>query len=223
MTNNAHQTFPHLALKGAKICGIRTKADYDHCADAGAAFVGMVFFEKSPRHLTFDEAKRLAQAARPDGPVRVALTVDATDTFIDDINAACQPDMFQLHGNESPARAAAIKARTNKPVMKAFRVKSPSDITQAEAYYDVVDWLLFDADSGNPDMPGGTGHQFDWSLVKDLAPPLPWMLAGGLKAETLPLALAQTPACYFDVSSAVEATKGVKDHGLITNFINAIK
>ena len=107
--------------------------------------------------------------------------------------------------------------------MKAFRVKSASDVAAARAYYDVADWLLFDADSGNPDLPGGTGHHFDWSLVADLDPPLPWMLAGGLTPDSLPLAMAQTPARYFDVSSAVEAQKGVKDHGLITNFIDVIK
>ena len=215
--------FPHLADKGAKICGIRTPADYAHCLSEKAAFVGMVFFEKSPRHLSFEEARILADHAKDDGPVRVALSVDASDALIDDITHHCRPDMFQLHGNETPQRAAAIKARTNKPVMKAFRIKSQADIAAAAAYYDVVDWLLFDADSGNPDMPGGTGHHFDWSLIKDIAPPLPWMLAGGLTADNIPLAMAQTPATYFDVSSAVEQKKGVKDHALITNFIKAIK
>ena len=215
--------FPHLAQKGAKICGIRTIADYHHCATQGASFVGMVFFEKSPRHLTFDEAEQLANAARADGPVRVALCVNASDGLIDDIARYCRPDMFQLHGSESPERVTAVKARTNKPVMKAFRVKNKDDIIAAGAYYDVADWLLFDADSGNPDMPGGTGHHFDWSLVADLRPPLPWMLAGGLTVQNLPQALAQTPAHYFDVSSAVEAEKGVKDHQRITDFINALK
>ena len=215
--------FPHLPAKGAKICGIRTIADYDHCADAGAAFVGLVFFEKSPRHLSFEEAEILANVARPDGPVRVALTVNASDALLQDISHHCRPDMFQLHGDESPERVAEVKALTGKPVMKAFRVKSASDVAVARAYYDVADWLLFDADSGNPDLPGGTGHHFDWSLVADLHPPLPWMLAGGLTPDSLPLAMAQTPARYFDVSSAVEAQKGVKDHGKITNFINVIK
>lgn len=215
--------FPHLPAKGAKICGIRTIADYEHCAKAGAAFIGLVFFEKSPRHLTFDEAESLANIAHSEGPVRVALTVNPSDTLVDDIRRHCRPDMIQLHGDESPERVAEIKARTGTPVMKAFRVKSASDVMAARAYYDVADWLLFDADSGNPDLPGGTGHHFDWSLVSDLHPPLPWMLAGGLTPDSLSLAMAQTPAHYFDVSSAVEAQKGVKDHGLITNFIDAIK
>ena len=215
--------FPHLPAKGAKICGIRTIADYNHCADAGAAFVGLVFFEKSPRHLSFEEAEMIADIARPDGPVRVALTVNASDALLDDISRYCRPDMFQLHGNESPADVARIKARTAKPVMKAFRVKSADDVRAASAYYDVADWLLFDADSGNPDLPGGTGHHFDWSLVADLHPPVPWMLAGGLTPQSVGQAMAQTPARYFDVSSAVEAKKGIKDHSRITNFITAIK
>ena len=215
--------FPHLPEKGAKICGIRTIDDYHHCAAEGASFVGMVFFEKSPRDLRFDEAEQIANEALPHGPVRVALCVNASDDLIDDITRYCRPDMFQLHGTESPSRTSEIKARTNKPVMKAFRVKNQEDIISAQAYYDSADWLLFDADSGNPDLPGGTGHHFDWSLVADLNPPLPWMLAGGLTAQNLPQAIAQTPARFFDVSSAVEAEKGIKDHQRITDFINAIK
>ena len=212
-----------IKTSGVKICGIRTVADYQHCAAVGAAFVGMVFFEKSPRHLSFEEASLLRDAAREDGPVRVALTVNADDRLIDDISYYCNPDMFQLHGAETPQRVKDVKERTGKLVMKAFRVKSHDDITKAEAYYDVADWLLFDADSGNPDMPGGTGHLFDWSLVKNLNPPCPWMLAGGLTEANLARAMAETPARYFDVSSAVEAHKGIKDHKLITNFIKAVK
>ena len=223
MTSSAAPLFAHLPETGAKICGIKTVADYDHCHKAGAAFVGMVFFEKSPRHLSFDMAQALAEAAAPQGPVRVALTVNASDEMLKQIIASCCPDMVQLHGTETPARLAEIKALTGRPVMKAFRVKTRADIEAAKAYYDCADWLLFDADSGNPDMPGGTGHIFDWSLVSDLNPPLPWMLAGGLRADNLGQAQTQTPARYFDVSSAVEADKGIKDHTLITNFINAIK
>lgn len=219
--------FPHLPPKGAKICGIKTIADYEHCKQQKAAFVGMVFFEKSPRHLSFDDAQAIADhashnASQP-APIRVALCVNASDQLIDDIARFCRPDMFQLHGSEGPSRTHEIKTHTNTPVMKAFRVKNQADIAAAEAYYEVADWLLFDADSGNPDLPGGTGHHFDWSLVSQLHPPLPWMLAGGLRADNLAQAQAQTPACYFDVSSAVEREKGIKDHQLITNFISAIK
>lgn len=212
-----------IAPSGAKICGIRTIADYQHCREQGAAFVGCVFFEKSPRHLTWQEAQAIANVASEDGPVRVALCVNADDAYLDNIMAYASPDMLQLHGDETPARAHAIRQRYQIPVMKAFRVASKADITTSESYYDAVDWLLFDAASANPDLPGGTGHQFDWSLVSDLAPPLPWMLAGGLTAQTLASAKTQTPARYFDVSSAIERAKGIKDHDLITNFIDAAK
>ena len=215
--------FSNWPLQGAKICGIRTIADYEICRQAGAAFVGCVFFEKSPRHLSFDEAETLASIARTDGPKRVALTVNADDDYLQAIFDHCQPDMFQLHGDESPARLASIKSRFDMPVMKAFRIKSQADIHASAAYYDVADWLLFDADSGNPDLPGGTGHQFDWSLVSDLNLPKPWMLAGGLNADNVADAKAQTQARYFDVSSAVESQKGIKDHHLIEQFIAAVK
>ena len=208
---------------GAKICGIKTPADYDHCVSVGAAFIGCVFFEKSPRHLSWEKASRLAEIAKPNGPVRVALTVNATDAYIEQIMQHFAPDMIQLHGDETPERSAEIKSRFNVAVMKAFRVKSEEDIKLSTHYHNAVDWLLFDADSGNPDMPGGTGHQFDWSLVKHLSPPLPWMLAGGLSAQNIHLAKVQTSAKFFDVSSAVESEKGVKDHYKITQFVEAVK
>lgn len=209
--------------QGAKICGIRTSADYEICRQSGAAFVGCVFFEKSPRHLSFEEAAMLARISQADGPRRVALTVNADDAYLQAIYDQCQPDMFQLHGDESLARIADIKSRFDIPIMKALRVKSQADIKASEAYLDVADWLLFDADSGNPDMPGGTGHQFDWSLVSDLQISKPWMLAGGLNPDNVKQAKAQTSARYFDVSSAVESQKGVKDHDLIQQFVAAVK
>ena len=206
---------------GAKICGIRTAQDYNHCADRGAAFIGMVFFEKSPRHLSWEEAATLAEIARPDGPIRVALTVDADDAYLEKIYQSARPDMFQLHGSESPERVLFIKEKYNLPVMKALRVKSADDVSAADAYLGAVDWLLFDAFSANPDLPGGTGHQFDWQLVAELSLPIPWMLAGGLSADTLSEARRQTGARYFDVSSAVEGQKGVKNHEKISAFIEA--
>lgn len=165
----------------------------------------------------------LARISHADGPRRVALTVNADDAYLQAIYDHCQPDMFQLHGDESPARIADIKSRFDIPIMKALRVKSQADIKASEAYLDVADWLLFDADSGNPDMPGGTGHQFDWSLVSDLQISKPWMLAGGLNPDNVKQAKAQTSARYFDVSSAVESQKGVKDHDLIQQFVAAVK
>ena len=218
---NNHGFLRPIPERGAKICGIRTAQDYIHCAEKGAAFIGMVFFEKSPRHLSWEEARDLAKIARKQGPIRVALTVDADDAYLDQIYQNAKPDMFQLHGSESPARAHFIKQKYNLPVMKALRVKSSADVKAADDYLGVVDWLLFDAFSENPDLPGGTGHQFDWQLVADLSLPIPWMLAGGLSAETLSQAAMQTGARYFDVSSAVEGQKGVKNHEKISAFIEA--
>lgn len=210
-----------LKPSGAKICGIRSVADYQHCTKVGAAFIGMVFFEKSPRHLSFQEAEVLKEVATSDGPIRVALVVDATDAYLADICHYANPDMIQLHGNETPQRCADIRRNMNRPVMKALRIKDSDDVAQAASYLGYVDWLLFDADSGNPDMPGGTGHHFNWQLLAGLDITIPWMLAGGLKPDNLAQAKAQTLACYFDVSSAVEAEKGVKDHALISAFVKA--
>ena len=223
MTNptSSYDPFAHLADCGAKICGIRTRDDYVHCVEKGAAFIGMVFFEKSPRHLSWDDAIKLAEIARPNGPIRVALTVNADDDYLEMIYQTAKPDMFQLHGDETPQRARQIKQRYNLPVMKALRVQSAADVKAANDYIGSVDWLLFDAFPANPDLPGGTGHQFDWQLVAGLELPVPWMLAGGLSADSLQKARIQTGARYFDVSSAVEGEKGVKNHEKISAFIEA--
>ena len=118
-----------------KICGIRTPDDYDACHAAGAAFVGMVFFPRSPRHLSMGEARTLADHAdrAGGGPSRVALTVDMDDAGLEDVVATARPHLIQLHGNETPARAAAIRERFGLPLIRAIRVAGPEDLAACAA------------------------------------------------------------------------------------------
>ena len=207
-----------------KICGIATAADYDVCAQAGARWIGMVFFPKSPRHLTLEAATALANHAdsyEGDSPQRVALTVDMDDDALNSVIQATRPDFVQLHGNETPDRAKAIKARFNVPLIKAIRIGNASDLNACSVWENVADWLLLDAKLDNSDLPGGTGHSFDWNLLSSHAGMTNWMLAGGLNPDNVARAISVTGSRALDVSSGVESAPGKKDHNLIRSFIHA--
>lgn len=204
-----------------KICGLRSAADITAAVDAGARYVGFVFFEKSPRHVTLEEAAKLAVLV-PAGVCKVALVVNATDAFLDALLAVTPIDMLQLHGGEAPERVAEIKARYGIPVMKAVGVADASDLPALDAYVQVADQILVDAKPPKgADLPGGNGLAFDWRLIAGRKWPVPWMLAGGLTGGNVAEALRMTGAQQVDVSSGVEVSPGVKDASLIAGFCSA--
>ena len=209
---------------GVKICGLRRAADVAAAAAAGASYIGFVFFAKSPRNVSFDEAARLAIDV-PMGVVKVALVVDADNTFLDALTAAVPLDMLQLHGSESAARVAEVKARYGLPVMKAIGIADAGDLAQIDIYSAVADQLLIEAKPPKgSDRPGGNGATFDWTLLAGRKYwTVPWMLAGGLTMDNVAAAIATTGARQVDLSSGVESVPGVKDPALIRAFIAAAR
>jgi phosphoribosylanthranilate isomerase len=205
-----------------KICGIGSPADYDVCKDVGAAFVGMVFYPRSPRHLDLDAARALADHAEQAGagPSRVALTVDMDDDGIANVIDAARPHYIQLHGHETPERASRIRDRFGLPLIRAIRVAGPKDLEVCESWEGVAEWLLFDAKGDPGGLPGGTGHVFDWTLLANHAGTTKWMLAGGLSQDNVARAIAVTGAGAVDVSSGVESAPGKKDADRIRNFVS---
>ena len=204
-----------------KYCGLSRPADVSAAVAAQAAYVGFVFFPPSPRHLGLDRAAALALGVPP-GIVKVALTVDADDAALDALLAQVPVDMLQLHGSETPARVAAVKARTGLPVMKAVGVAGADDLAALDTYAQVADQILVDAKPPKDGtLPGGNGLAFDWRLIAGRRWPVPWMLAGGLTPANLGEAVALTGARQVDVSSGVEREKGVKDADLIAAFSQA--
>lgn len=204
----------------AKICGLTTPEAIEAAAEAGAAYIGFVFFPKSPRNISLAEAEVLALSVPP-GIVKVALTVNADDALIDDI-AALPIDMFQLHGSESPTRVAEVKARTGLPVMKAIGVADASDLERIADYEGVADQILVDAKPPKGgEVPGGNGLAFDWRLIEGRDWAGPWMLAGGLDPSNVSAAVRLTGAAQIDVSSGVESTPGIKDIERIRAFMKA--
>jgi phosphoribosylanthranilate isomerase len=204
-----------------KICGVRTPAILDAAVAAGADLVGFVFFEKSPRNLTIAEAAPLVAAARA-GAKSVAVVVDPDDALIDQIAADVRPDILQLHGSETPERAAAIKARTGLSLFKAVPVADTADVHAAGVYEGVADLILFDAKAPpGADLPGGNGLRFDWTILEGSS--VPFALSGGLDASNVADAVRLSGAALVDVSSGVETAPGEKDPVLVAQFIKAAR
>lgn len=211
------------SITESKICGLSTAEGVEAALAGGATYLGFVFFPKSPRCLTVDQARPLFALAR--GRARtVALTVDSTDVEVAAIVEALAPDLIQLHGSETPERVAELKAVAGgTPVIKALPVSSAEDLDAAEAY-EVADYLMFDAKPPKgADRPGGHGRPFDWSLLKGRVFKRPWFLAGGLDPGNVAQAVRQSGAVRVDVSSGVESGAGCKDPALISAFLDAVR
>ena len=207
----------------AKICGLKDTAAVEASVSAGAAYLGFNFFPKSPRYVALDVARELA-AGVPPGVAKVGLSVNATDAELDAITDAVPLDMLQLHGKESPERVAKVRKRYGLPVMKALPVAEAEDLAALPAFEAVADQILLDAKPPkDADFPGGHGVPFDWRLIVGRRWATPWMLAGGLTADNVAEAIRRTGALQVDVSSGVEAAKGVKDAERIAAFMAATR
>jgi phosphoribosylanthranilate isomerase len=208
-------------MTAVKICGIRDLEALKISADAGAEFVGLVFYPPSPRFVTLEIAHTLAQAL-PASMRSVGLFVEPTDAELLRTISSVPLDMIQLHGGETPERVGEIAALCNMPVIKALRLSGPEDLENVADYEDVADWLLFDSKIDHP-LPGGTGQRFDWEILKDRTFKKPWMLSGGLMPENVREAIKLLHPGCVDVSSGVESARGIKDPEKIIAFIDAVK
>ena len=208
----------------AKICGLSTPETVRAALDGGAGYLGFVFFERSPRYLTPETAARLAEAARGKGVKVVAVLVDPDDALLESLRETLRPDLIQLHGKETPSRVweAAIKA--NAGAVKAIAVTSAADIDAAAQYEAITEHLMFDARApAGSGTPGGVGATFDWTLLSGRRFARPWFLAGGLDPWNVTEAIAASGAPMVDVSSGVERGAGLKDPGLISAFLDAVR
>lgn len=204
-----------------KICGLKDAHNIAACAQAGAAYIGFNFFERSKRYVTPQQARALA-IATPSGLAKVALTVNSDNAFLDALTGLVPLDFLQLHGGETPERVAEVKNRYGLPVIKAIGIADAADVAQIDLFGQVADQLLIDAKPPkNAALPGGNGLAFDWRLVKRKFWPKPWLLAGGLTAENVAEAIEMTGARQVDLASGVETAPGVKDPDMIREFIAA--
>jgi phosphoribosylanthranilate isomerase len=208
-----------------KICGLSTLESIDAAIDAGADLVGLVFYPRSPRHLSLQQAKIIADHARGRAKI-VALMVDTDDKTLQEINKIVAPDLFQAHGAETPKRVLEIARLTGKPVIKAIKVGAIADIAQAANYAGYASLILYDAKAPETlvnALPGGNGLAFDWNLLGSSRQSEGFILSGGLNPNNVERAIRVTGAPIVDVSSGVESAPGKKDLSLIRKFIEAAK
>ena len=201
-----------------KLCGLSTVETIDAAIAGGAAWLGFVFFPKSPRDILPEQAASLIARA-PVGVGKAAVLVDPDDELIGRVLQA-GVTVLQLHGDESPERLAALK-RHGVELWKAVPVRIRTDLDAARRYRGVADRILYDAKTPKGTLPGGMGLRFDWKLLEGFDHPLPWALSGGLDAGNLSEAVGITGARLVDTSSGVESAPGVKDVDKIAAFLQA--
>jgi phosphoribosylanthranilate isomerase len=206
-----------------KICGINSVESADAAVRAGVDFAGLVFFPASPRNLSHEQGKSLAERMR--GHARlVALMVNANDEEIGAVVKAVRPDFLQFHGSESPERVGAVRSQFGVPVIKALAIADAADLARAVSYADAAEMFLFDAKApANAARPGGHGAAFDWQLLRGRSFSRPWLLAGGLSANNVARAIASSDAPGVDVSSGVETAPGIKSAQMISDFVSAAR
>jgi phosphoribosylanthranilate isomerase len=197
-----------------KICGITRVDDALEAINQGADAIGLVFYAKSPRNVSATQAAEIVSSI-PAFVTVVGLFVDAEPAFIQEVLSVVNLDLLQFHGDETPSACRQY----SRPYMKAIRVKSGTNLVQYAADYADAKALLLDAFAEG--VPGGTGLVFDWSLIPQNLP-LPIVLAGGLNAENVGLAIEQVRPYAVDVSGGVEASKGIKDVAKIAAFMRGV-
>jgi len=205
-----------------KLCGLIDSTALDAAIAARADYAGFNFYPPSPRFLS--PAKAADLGARADGRIgRVGVFVDADDAAIAEAVAAARLDAIQLHGAESPRRAAEVRSRFGLPVWRVIGVATAADIGKAADYAGAADFILFDARTPKGTLPGGMGLAFDWSLLAGLDIALPWGLAGGLNPANVGAARRLTGAPLVDAASGIERAPGIKDPDLIAAFCAAAR
>ncbi|HVZ29253.1 MAG TPA: phosphoribosylanthranilate isomerase [Asticcacaulis sp.] len=210
----------------AKICGLSTLETARAARDGGAAYLGFMHFERSPRHLSLADMAALMRAIRaePGAPSLVSVLVDPDDGLLTAVRDEVKPDLIQLHGKESPDRVRDIRAHFGMPVIKVLSISEAADLARADEYVPHADYLMFDAKPPkDATRPGGWGLSFDWTLLRGFEGGKPWFLAGGLTADNVAEAVQISGAKLVDVSSGVESAPGVKDPARISAFLHAVK
>jgi len=211
-----------------KICGLSTPETLEAALQAKADVIGLVFHPKSPRFVSLEAARVLADQARGRAKI-VALVVDADDGLLSAILSPVKPDLWQFHGAETFERIRDARAVFGLPVIKAVGVADAADLKRAQGFSSVADHILLDAKPPKgAAYPGGHGAPFDWALLTALPPRLPFMLSGGLTVDNVGGAIhalqkAGLSLTGVDVSSGVESAPGLKDEAKIAAFIAAAK
>jgi len=210
-----------------KICGITQPEQGRAIATAGATMLGFICAPQSPRFVTPTRIADIVAALRIDNPTgqglcdRVGVFVNADLEVIRETVAIANLSGVQLHGQESPQFCWQVKqALPTIELIKALRIRSQTDLAQANQYHACVDTLLLDA--FHPTLAGGTGQTLNWQDLQQFSPPIPWLLAGGLTPDNIITALNQIQPTGIDLSSGVESSPGIKNLAKVTQLFQAL-
>ena len=203
-----------------KICGVKNKEIAQHAIDAGANFIGFIFYEKSHRNITVKDCEQILSEIK-DLTIPVAVTVNPDDNLLDDL-LRIGFKYIQLHGQETHEMVKRIKLKYNFKIIKAFGISSSEDLDELIKYEPVVEYFLLDSPP-QANVQGGTGNRFDWNIIKNLSISKNFFLSGGLNKDNIISAINFKKTSFFDVSSGVEDSEGIKDKQLITEFIDKAK
>ena len=204
-----------------KICGITSIADANSAISFGADYLGFILYPKSKRYVSYDNCKEIIDTIK-DKIKTVAVTVDPSDNDILEINKL-DVDYIQLHGSETVERITEIKTKCSLPIIKSFGIITIDDLEQTTNYRDLSEFFLFDYKPSSTEMPGGNAKQFDWDILQDKQFKCPYFLSGGLNPENIINAMNSAKTKFFDVSSGVESSPGIKDSLKLKEFISKIK
>lgn len=220
MTNNGWLAKTLPMKTKIKICGLSTEATIDAAIAAGADYIGLVHFPKSPRHVSLERAAELRNYVA-NRIKTVLLLVNADPKATGKAIGEVKPDVIQFHGSETPDWLKLVQDNSGLEIWKALGVKDKPTLAKSSRYVGAADRLLFDAPAKA--LPGGTGTFFDWSLLAGHDHQIDWGLAGGLDPDNVADALNATHAPLVDVSSGVESAPGVKQVDRIAAFCQAVR
>ncbi len=200
-----------------KICGIKDSFSMLKACSLNIDYIGLVFFENSPRNVSLSIAEKLMKYKKHNTKI-VALTVNPNNELLDRIFEKIKPEYIQLHGNEKPSRCFEIKTKYKVKIIKALEVKNLHRlINNINKYKKIANTLLLDSPKSS--LPGGNGKSFNWKILKRYKINVDWLLAGGVNANNVNKAIKITNAKGIDISSGVEIIKGEKSPQLIESFV----
>ena len=204
-----------------KICGIKSIETLRCCENNNINFFGMIFYNKSPRNITFDDALLLQNEAKTLSIKGVGVFVNEEINIINEYISDLHLKYIQLHGEEDNSFMNQLKKNQIK-IIKKISISKKKDLSNIKNY-NLADYFLFDYKPNNYELPGGNAKSFDWRIIQNLKLDKPWFLSGGIKLENIEEIKSKIKPFGIDLSSGVEKELGIKDNGIINNFMEKLK
>ena len=204
-----------------KICGIQNEDTLLCCENNNISFFGMIFYPKSPRNISLENASLLQKKSEHLNINGVGVFVNKNINELEEIINNLKLSFIQLHGSEDEAYLKTLK-KNNVKIIKSISISQKEDFKEIYKYKS-ADYFLFDYKPLKDELPGGNSKRFDWNLLKNLQTDKPWFLSGGININNIQEILLDIKPFGIDLSSGVEKELGIKDNGIINNFIRKLK